>query len=348
MPRNAEIIRQWSIMRDLESARRLTIADLADRTGVSTRTIRRDLEALQSAGFPLFDDVHDGKRYWMLEQRPFRRLDDTGFTLSELSALYFSRTLVECLASAPFQQDVRRAFEKLASALTPGMRQLLDRFPLAIQAKPDPGARSAITAGNLAGDVRQVAEGSARVARLLDGILHHRRVSMRYHSLSSDREKEYLIEPYRIVLAHGGLYVVAFVPEYRQQRTFFVDRVLDLSVTEERFEAVELEDEAFAHSLGVSQGTPPERIEVAFDRRIAKYVKERLWHPSQDVLEQPDGGLVLVLQVSNDWALRSWILGFGRLARVVAPLELAAQILDELEGARARYLEATEGAEATG
>ena len=123
-------------------SRRLTIDDLAARTGVTTRTIRRDLEALQEAGFPLFDEVHDGKRYWTLEQRAFRRLDDTGFTLAELSALYFTRTLVECLAATPFQQDVRNAFDKLAAALTPGMRQFLDRLPLAIQAKADPGVRA--------------------------------------------------------------------------------------------------------------------------------------------------------------------------------------------------------------
>jgi predicted DNA-binding transcriptional regulator YafY len=109
--RNAEVIRQWSILRDLESSRRLTIDDLAGRTGVTTRTIRRDLEALQAAGFPLFDEVHDGKKYWTLEQRAFRRLDDTSFTLAELSALYFSRTLVECLAATPFQQDVAAAFD---------------------------------------------------------------------------------------------------------------------------------------------------------------------------------------------------------------------------------------------
>ena len=143
MPRNAEVIRQWSILRDLESSRRLTIDDLAAKTGVSTRTIRRDLEALQEAGFPLFDEVHDGRRYWTLEQRAFRRLDETGFNLAELSALYFSRTLVECLAATPFQEDVRKAFDKLAAALTPGMRQFLDRLPLAIQAKAEPGTRTA-------------------------------------------------------------------------------------------------------------------------------------------------------------------------------------------------------------
>ena len=335
--RNAEVIRQWSILRDLEASRRVTIDDLAERTGVTTRTIRRDLEALQAAGFPLFDEVHDGRKYWTLEQRAFRRLDDTGFTLAELSALYFSRTLVECLASTPFERDVRSAFDKLAAALTPGMRQFLDRLPLAIQAKVEPGARSSATDEG-AGTVRTAAARSARVAHLLDAILHHRRVTMGYHSFSSNREKRYLAEPYRLVFAQGGLYLVAFVPEYGQLRTFAVDRIRTLSVGEERFEPTELEDEdAFAHSLGVHQGTPPERVEIAFEPRIARYVRDRVWHPSQELQDLPDGGVLLTLYVSNDWALRSWILGFGPLARVVGPATLAAQIVDELETTRKMY-----------
>src|SRR5918993_1927484 len=147
MPRNAEVIRQWTILKALEASRRATIDELAKQTGVTTRTIRRDLDALQEAGFPLFDEVHDGKKYWTLEQRAFRRLDDTGFTIAELSALYFSRTLLECLASTPFQADVRSAFDKLAGALTPGMRQFLDRLPLVMQAKPEPGTRATAAHG---------------------------------------------------------------------------------------------------------------------------------------------------------------------------------------------------------
>src|SRR5687767_1786971 len=239
MPRNAEVIRQWTILRELEASRRLTIDEMAERTGVTTRTIRRDLEALQSAGFPLFDETHDGKRYWTLEQKAFRRLDATGFTFAELSALYFSRTLVECLAATPFQKDVRSAFDRLSEALTPGMRQFLDRLPLVIQAKADPGAQA------LAG-----ARGK-EIAQLLDATLQHRRVIMRYHSFSSDREKEYVIEPYRVVFAQGALYLVAAVPEYGQTRTFALDRIKSLSVTEDRFEPVEPDEEAFAHSLGV-------------------------------------------------------------------------------------------------
>ena len=327
--RNAEVIRQWSILRDLEASRRVTIDELAERTGVSTRTIRRDLEALQAAGFPLFDEVHEGKKYWTLEQRAFRRLDDTGFTLAELTAIYFSRSLVECLAATPFQRDVRSAFDKLSAALTPGMRQFLDRLPLVIQAKAEPGSQ-------LLGDEpstpatasRQSAPRSARLAQLVDATLNHRRAVMRYHSFSSEREKDYQIEPYRIVFAQGGFYLVAYVPEYRALRTFSVDRIQSLSLTEERFEPIDLPADTFENSLGVNQGTP-ERIDIRFEPRIARHIRERVWHGSQQFEEMPDGRVQLTLNVCNDVALRSWILGFGPLARVISPPELVKQIQED-------------------
>lgn len=323
MPRNAEVIRQWSILKTLEASRRATIDDLAKQTGVTTRTIRRDLDALQEAGFPLFDEVHDGKKYWTLEQKAFRRLDDTAFTLAELSALYFSRTLVECLAGTPFERDVRSAFEKLATALTPGMREFLDRMPLAIQAKPDPGTQSA-------------APRTKEVAQLLEAALQQRRVTMRYHSFSSNREKSYVLEPYRLIFAQGNLYAIGFVPEYGALRTFAVDRIAQVSLMEERFEPLEVPDDAFAHSLGVTQGTP-ERVEVRFEPRIAPYIRERVWHPSQTIADAEGGGIMVTMHVVIDWALKSWILGFGGLATVVSPASLADDIVRELDTARARY-----------
>lgn len=323
MPRNAEVIRQWSILKELEASRRVTIDDLAARTGVTTRTIRRDLEALQTAGFPLFDETHDGKKYWTLEQKAFKRLDATGFTLAELSALYFSRTLVECLSGTPFQRDVASAFDKLSAALTPGMKQFLDRMPLVMEAKAEPGAQA-------------TEPRTKEVAQLVEATMQHRRVTMRYHSFSSNREKTYLFEPYRLVFGQGGLYVIGMVPEYGELRTFAVDRVEQLSLTEERFEPLELPEDAFAHSLGVNQGAPT-KIEVVFAPRIARYIRERVWHPSQELVDQPGGALHLTLNVVNDWALKSWILGFGALATVTAPESLAAEIKTELRAALHGY-----------
>ena len=54
--RNAEVIRQWKVLKTVEAGRWTSAGDLAREYGVTERTIRRDIEALQEAGFPLYDD----------------------------------------------------------------------------------------------------------------------------------------------------------------------------------------------------------------------------------------------------------------------------------------------------
>jgi predicted DNA-binding transcriptional regulator YafY len=65
--RNRGLIRQWQILRMLEDRGR-TLAELAASAGdgVTTRTIRRDLYALEAAGFPIYVDVDDVRRWRLL------------------------------------------------------------------------------------------------------------------------------------------------------------------------------------------------------------------------------------------------------------------------------------------
>jgi predicted DNA-binding transcriptional regulator YafY len=92
----------------------------------------------------------------------------------------------------------------------------------------------------------------------------------------------------------------------------------------------------FQHSLGINQGTP-QRIEIEFTAPVARYVAERLWHPSQTLEERPDGSVRVTMDVTDDWALRRWILGFGPAARVTAPASLADAIRNDIERARRQY-----------
>ena len=91
--RNAEVIRQWKILKTIEAGRWTSAGDLAEEHGVTERTIRRDLEALQEAGFPLYDDRQEGKKVWRLIEGYQQKLTQS-FTLSELAALYFSRNML--------------------------------------------------------------------------------------------------------------------------------------------------------------------------------------------------------------------------------------------------------------
>jgi predicted DNA-binding transcriptional regulator YafY len=330
VPRNAEVIRQWTILREIERARAggVTIDELASLSDVTTRTIRRDLQALEEAGFPLFDDRShdDGRTRWKINGQAFKGIA-AGLTVAELCALHFSRSLVVSLAPTPFREDVERAFEKLSEVLTPHMRAFLDRLPQVIATKPDPLRRAPID------EPRQ----QQIVARALEATLHHRQAALTYYSRSSDRTKEYVIHPYRLAYAQGGLYLLAYVPEYGEVRTFAVERIHALSLLEDRFVPIEdLPDVAFPHSLGV-HSAPPERIEIEFEPAVADYVRARQWHASQELAESPAGGLTMTLHVCVDRALQGWILSFGPFARVVSPERLAREIADQFEEARARY-----------
>jgi predicted DNA-binding transcriptional regulator YafY len=326
MPRNQEVIRQWKVLHALESSRHgVAIDALASELDVTTRTIRRDLAALQEAGFPLFDERDDdGRVRWRLDGHVLKGLE-TGFTLAELCALYLSRNLLEAVSGTPFQRDLGLAFSRLGKLLSPRMRQFLDRLPSVLAAKPGPRVRDGESADDL-------------VARLLEATLHFRVTRMRYHSVSSAREKDYVIHPYRLAFAQGAMYLLAYVPEYKAIRTFAIDRIASVSLEKQTFTPEQpIGDEVFANSLGVNTG-PAARVEVEFDARVVPYVRARVWHTSQELRENGDGHLVLSMNVCHDWALRSWILSWGPFARVLSPPSLAKDVRADLEAANEQYV----------
>src|SRR3970040_431386 len=158
--RNAEVIRKGRILKTIEAGRYTTGNDLAEQLGVTERTIRRDIEALQEAGFPLYDDRVDGRKVWRLVSGYKQRLTQS-FTLAELSALYFSKNLLSFLGGAPFAQDLESAFAKIREALPARSLPYLARIQELFSARPDPW--------------KDYSKKQDVIAGLIDAILHQRR-----------------------------------------------------------------------------------------------------------------------------------------------------------------------------
>jgi predicted DNA-binding transcriptional regulator YafY len=329
MARNAEVVRQWEILRSIDCARHgIAIAKLAAEHRVHQRTIRRDIDALGRAGFPLLDQKVNGTSMWKLDSRPFRRLEQLGLSLTETCALYFSRSLLCALAGTPLLDEAERAFAKIERALPSGSRKFLNALPRVLKAK---------ASGRKKQDARRLRE---ILSRVLDATLLHRRATMRYSSASSRHTKDYIVEAQRIAYADGGLYVLAWVPEYAEMRTFAAERIHTFGLRDEVFAPRPLPTEPFANSLGVNSGTP-ETIVIEFEPEAAAYVREREWHTSQVIDERGDGGIVLTMEVCNDRPLRAWVLGFGGSAQVISPDSLAHDIFEAANDLRRRYQRAS-------
>ena len=158
------------------------------------------------------------------------------------------------MAGGPFRDSLASAFDKLYDALPPSMWKFIESLPDALGAKEHASRpRGAASAKS--------------VEALMQAILGRRRVRMRYHSFSSQQIKDYIVEPYRLAYAQGGLYLQAFVPDYSEMRTFAVQRIEQAVALEESFSPVEdAPADVFPDSLGAFSGTP-ETVVIEFTRR---------------------------------------------------------------------------------
>jgi predicted DNA-binding transcriptional regulator YafY len=306
----------------------LTLAEAQQEAGdgVSERTIRRDFEALTQAGFPIETSKRDAKTAFVLNREVFKGVAAAGFSLSELCALHLSRSVLAAVTGGPFRDSLASAFEKLYDALPPSMWKFIESLPDALGAK-EHAARP-----------RAAGASAKSVDALMQAILSRRRVRMRYHSFSSQQVKDYIVEPYRLAYAQGGLYLQAFVPDYSEMRTFAVQRIEQAVAMEESFNPVEDSPaDVFPDSLGAFSGTP-ERVVIEFSAAEAPYVREREFHASQSIEDLPNGRLRLTMNVVTDWELQAWVMGFGPAAKVIEPAAFAQRIVESFEEARATYL----------
>jgi proteasome accessory factor B len=321
--RNAEVIRQWRILKRIEAGRYTTAQDLADEHGVTERTIRRDIEALQEAGFPLYDERSEGRKVWRLIEGYRQRLTQT-FTLAELSALYFSKNLMAFLGGSPFATDLEAAFGKIKEALPARSLPYLERIQELFLARPDPW--------------KDYSKKKEVIAELVDAVLHQRRGKIAYFSFNSKKTKTYTVDPYRLVYWHGGLYLYARAAEYKEVRTFAVERIQSIEVSEEVFEVpADFNPSEYAKGAFGIAGGKPELVEIAFDPSAAVYIRERVWHESQELAEGKDGSVVVRMNVAPGAELKQWVKGFLPHVKVLKPASLRAEIARDLEDARKKF-----------
>ncbi len=321
--RNAEVIRQWKILKRIEAGRYTTSQDLADEHGVTERTIRRDIEALQEAGFPLYDERADGRKIWRLVEGYKQRLTQT-FSLAELSALYFSKNLMSFLGGAPFAQDLEAAFAKIREALPARSLPYLERIQELFSARPDPW--------------KDYSRKQDVIVALIDATLHQKQAKIGYFSFNSRRSKSYTVDPYRLVYYHGGLYLYARAHEYGEVRTFAVERVEKIEVREEGFEVpADFNVSEYGRGAFGITGGEPQTVEILVEPPMSAYIRERVWHESQELEDRPDGSVLLRMSVAPGFELKSWIKGFLPHIQVLKPTALRDEIAADLDQSRKSF-----------
>ena len=323
--RGDQLARQWQLIQRLAKSRAgCGLDDLASDLGCVRRTVYRDLDALMYAGFPVVSEKRDGRVFYRFLES--FRIGDVPFTPDEILALAFGGDLLRQLEGTVFHDSIQSALQKIRAGLSPQLAAYLARLGETFRVLPGPH--------------KNYARSRETIRALHDAVLRTRTVRMRYRTGSTGKEATRKLDPFRVWYRSGGLYVVGFDHRSGEIRTFAVERILNLELTDESFNVPASFDfdSWSASSFGVI-AEPATRVVLRFEQRWASYVEEHTWHPTQELRAHKNGRLELTMEVGDTADLRAWILSFGAGAEVIEPPELRDAVQRELENASARYAE---------
>ena len=313
-----QIVRQLDILRTLQANRfGVTVTELAKKYGVDKRTIYRDLGKFSELNFILVGERRDNRVYYKL-------LKETGMPLNvpvmEVAAMIFAERAGMGLVGTPFGEHLRSAVRRLTGAMPEEMRRFLERAA---------EAYVPLTRGH-----KSYEEARELLETLNKAILERRVCRVSYRPPWAEAARKYEIEPLRLLHYRGGLYVISRVPYYDSLITQAVERFEAVEETGETFEPPDHLpiEERVSDAFGVSYEEPME-VAVRFSEEQAPYIRERIWHPSQELEELPDGRVVLRLRAGGSYEIRSWVLSFGAAAEVLEPEELREAVREEMRSA---------------
>jgi len=324
MARGDQLSRQWRLLHLIDRPQGVTVEDAARDLGCAVRTVWRDVNALEKAGMPLYPErAADGyKSVWRVREE-FKRSLPLKMTLGELAALVMSRELMAPLGASVLGPAATAAFDKIQAVLSRDALKLLDAM------------RERLGVRALGAKLQQPA---AEHLPLIHHALHESRtLRIRHYSPQRDEETERDIDPYHLTWFDGGLYLVAWCHLRQAMRIFAVERMRDVALLRRTF-TVRPGFDADAYlgkAWGIVQGELV-TVKVVFAKSLARYIRERLWHPSQKLRDLPDGRLEMTLQVADTLEVRRWILGYGVDAEVLAPENLREVLRAEAETLAAR------------
>jgi len=309
-------------------------ADIARDLNCHPRTVYRDLDALQSAGFPMYTERVDGKSLWSL-LFTVKHYFPIPFNLTELMALHFSRDVLKVLEGTVFYDSLESLFQKVRTTLPPESKKYLEQVSKSLSSRPRP--------------YKQYEKFKEIIHQVNEAVIQRKVIEIVYYTMSRQRRTKRKVAPYHVWFYDGTFYLIGLCSLANEIRIFALDRIKILHTTEETFNIPsDFDFDALMNkSFGVFQG-PVVKIKVWFDKKIAGYIREKVWHSSQKIQDQKDGSIIFEAEVSGTDEVKYWVMSWGAKALVLEPESLRKEIQSECALTLDHYTNNSEVEHATG
>ena len=310
--KSGRVSRIMQILTTLQAGRSYAVSDLSKMFGTSRRTIFRDLKELQAIGVPYRYEAERGG--YAIGPEFF--LPPLDLNLQEALSLLLLVHKASGHIQLPFSNSALLAALKIENNLPAGIRQYCNAALRNISAK---GGAQAITSIL-----------DKTFAQLQDAIAKKRKVKLIYHSFFEKKIIELELCPFHLFYNQRAWYVLGHSGLHSSVRTFKLNRIRELEVTDKRF--IGGENFNLYDYIGRAWSMIPEGriydIKLWFSPKVANNVAEVQWHSTQKVAVEDDGSAIVEFRVDGLGEITWWILGSGDQVQVLAPKVLREKIAD--------------------
>jgi predicted DNA-binding transcriptional regulator YafY len=336
MARNEQLIRQHKILQILEDYRfGRTLEelrdDLVEMLGLGTlhpRSVRRDIEALQAAGFDINTDDSSRGKLWKFGSRNKNIFKITA-SATELIALSLSRDLLYPLAGTPFWQGIESFWTKMQEEMPASVWDHYEEYRQVLYVRGTPAKSYQKQHGIL--------------STLHRAIMEHRVVEIEYQSLGKDPAKR-KIEPLAVMFHQSSLYIIAAAHELpvtaaERIRHWKLDRFLKADALDKWYTPdpnFDLKTHVGA-SLGIFAGKRTYDFKIHISQFAARWVQEDPWHADQHIETHDNGSITLTVKATHELEIIPRVLALGAEAEILSPMSCRKKIAELIAKMHAKY-----------
>jgi len=282
-------------------------ADLAEKLGISVRTLHRYFGMLDEMGIPIYAERGPYGGFSLVRGY---KLPPLVFTPEEATAIYLGTSLVSEMWGKLYQESAQGALAKLENVLPHEQRNEIAW-----------ARRSLVATGMHRADPSALAPTLEKLRR---ATREHRRADMLYQNTTKAETTQRQIDSYALVHRSGWWYLVGYCRLREDVRTFRVDRIQSLELLDQTFPPPD-DFDVHAYLDREFADQPAVHAKLHFTEAGAHIATSNrsIW---DSLTENPDGSVDVVLSAPDTPWLASMTMSFGTLVTVLEPTELREMV----------------------
>ncbi|WP_343060173.1 YafY family protein [Spirochaeta isovalerica] len=299
----------YLLNRDLVSAR-----VLAERFGVTTRTIQRDMEAIELSGIPIVTIQGPNGGYGIMENFKIHN------QLVSVEDFYYIITALKSVSETLADDKIDNTLEKMKTLIPSRQTEFLS----------ERNEKLSIDFTMLGGDPRH--QESFKVVK--EAVDSERLLRFTYtnNKLESIRRT---VEPLTIAFKWRAWYLFAWCCEKGDFRTFRISRMRDPEILPTRFKRKDISFEEYLSKQEKNKSTPTTELTLRFDAPMRAIVEE--FHCPDDCSEGPEGSLIVKASMPEDGWMYGFLLSYGEFVTVIDPPHVRENLKRSAEKIAKKY-----------